>query len=169
MGARSDHWPAGHYEITPYAAEEFPDYFVNPTCRVKVLEVERTFWEKATILHMEYHRPEGSATGRERSSRHYYDLYKLAVGGVTQRALERLDLLGRVVEHKKLFFRSGWAKYDDARAGHLRLMPAEHRSAALRADYERMRDMFFGERPPLEEVLDRLSKLEAEINQMVGI
>src|ERR1051325_4078977 len=30
LGARSDHWPAGDYDIHPYAAEEFPEYFQAP-------------------------------------------------------------------------------------------------------------------------------------------
>jgi hypothetical protein len=57
MGARSDDWPAVDAEITPYAAEVLPDVFSIRTCRVRTLAAERTFWEKATLLHAEYHRP----------------------------------------------------------------------------------------------------------------
>ncbi|MCA1566194.1 MAG: nucleotidyl transferase AbiEii/AbiGii toxin family protein [Acidobacteria bacterium] len=163
MGARADHWPAGEYPVTPYAAEQFPNYFSEPTCHVKVLEAERTFWEKATILHAEYHRPEGRATA-DRISRHYYDLHRLAASQVAGNALKRLDLLDRVVEHKSVFFRSAWARYSEARTGQIRLLPAAERLASLRVDYDKMKDMFFGERPPFDEVLNTLAALEERVN-----
>jgi hypothetical protein len=163
LGARADNWPAGEYGVTPYAAEHFPDYFSEPSCLVTVLEAERTFWEKATILHTEYHRPEGKAAN-ERVSRHYYDLHMLVARGVAEKALGRLDLLDRVVEHKSVFFRSGWARYNEANAGQLHLVPTEARLAALRVDYDKMRDMFFGERPPFDEILATLASLEERVN-----
>src|SRR6266567_4085797 len=47
MGARADHWPSETKPVTPYVAEQFPQSFGQFTCQVKVLAVERTFWEKA--------------------------------------------------------------------------------------------------------------------------
>ena len=49
LGARSDHWPTIEGSVTPYAAEDFPGVFRTPSCRLKVLSAERTFWEKATV------------------------------------------------------------------------------------------------------------------------
>lgn len=163
LGARSDHWPANYQSIKPYAAEEFPTLFEQPSCTVKVLEAERTFWEKATILHAEYYRPEDSATA-DRISRHYYDLHQLATSPIAEKALNRLDLLDRVVRHKSIFFRLGRANYEESRRGNIHLLPSETRLAALRADYSKMRDMFFGEQPTFEEVLETLKSLEATIN-----
>ncbi|MFN0104857.1 MAG: nucleotidyl transferase AbiEii/AbiGii toxin family protein [Bryobacteraceae bacterium] len=68
--------PSSIREIRPYAADAFPGVFVEPLCAVKAIEAERTFWEKATILHEQAHRP---GVPPSRYSRHYYDLYKLAV------------------------------------------------------------------------------------------
>ena len=56
-------------------AEAFPKVFEQRECAVKVIKAERTFWEKATILHHETHRPEGNPQP-PRYSRHYYDLAK---------------------------------------------------------------------------------------------
>lgn len=167
VGARSDHWPADLYPISPYAAEEFPDFFEEPSYRLKVLEAERTFWEKATLLHSEYYRPEDSTTA-ERISRHYYDLHRLALLPIGERALERLDLLDRVVDHKKTFFRLARANYDEARTGSIRLLPHDARLRALRVDYDRMRDMFFGEIPSFDSIVESLTKLEARINTRVS-
>jgi hypothetical protein len=168
IGARSDHWPADMYPISPYAAEEFPDFFEEPSYLLKVLEAERTFWEKATLLHSEYYRPEDSTTA-ERISRHYYDLHCLALLPAGDRALERLDLLDRVVEHKKTFFRLVRANYDEARTGNIRLLPHDARLAALRIDYDKMRDMFFGEIPSFDSIIESLTKLEAKINTKVSL
>ena len=46
--------------IVSYAAEQFPKVFERQECLVRVLKAERTFWEKATILHQEAHRPAGN-------------------------------------------------------------------------------------------------------------
>src|SRR5208282_5237824 len=85
MGARADHWPSETRTITPYVAEEFPQGFKAPGCEVKVLSAERTFWEKATILHAEFHRPAEKAMP-ERFSRHYCDCSELIRKGVGKAA-----------------------------------------------------------------------------------
>lgn len=165
FGGRSDHWPAEDARIVPYVAEEFPDLFAAPECTVKTLSAERTFWEKATILHAEHHRPAGKALG-ERISRHYYDLAMLARSPVRARALEQIELLEAVANHKTHFFRAAWAKYDEARPGSLRLLPSEDLRSALQADYAKMGEMIFGEPPSFDSVLETLAGLEAEINTL---
>jgi len=166
FGARSDHWPYERFAITSYAAEEFPHFFTEPAYEVKVLAAERTFWEKATILHAEYHRPEGNINA-ERISRHYYDMHRLSKTAIADLAIDKLDLLDRVVEHKKIFFRSAWANYDDARSGHIHLVPPESKLALLRGDYAKMRDMFFGDVPAFDEIIQSLGILENRINAAV--
>lgn len=168
FGARADHWPAERFQITSYAAEDFPQYFKEPSCTLKVLAAERTFWEKATLLHSEYRRAEEKATA-DRISRHYYDLYELSKSGFAEQAIAQLDLLNHVVEHKKIFFSRASDDYDEALKGNLKLVPVEGRLEALRRDYEKMqRDrMFFGKVPTFEEILDSLKFLEARINKGV--
>jgi hypothetical protein len=163
MGARADHWPCKTKSITPYVAEQFPQGFQEPSCAVKVLSAERTFWEKATILHAEFHRPLDKAMPA-RFSRHYYDLYELIGAGVAKDAEARPDLLLRVVEHKTLFFKSGWAKYGEAAKGQLRLAPPEFRIKALRDDYAKMQQMFFEEPPELDDIMAELKDLEIAFN-----
>lgn len=164
MGARSDDWPAQERTIRPYAAEVFPDVFEVPSCQVHVLDARRTFWEKATLLHAEYHRPEDKSASKG-LSRHYYDLYQLSLRDIGQEALEDLDLLARVVTHKRLFFSSAWAHYETAVPGGIHLVPFEARMDSLRADYALMREMIFGDAPAWEDIMAGLQKLEARINQ----
>jgi hypothetical protein len=164
MGARADHWPCEARSVTAYVAEEFPHAFQEPTCAVKVLSVERTFWEKATILHAEYHRPADKAMP-ERFSRHYCDFSEMIRRGVGKSAVAKLELLARVAQHKSLFFKTSWAHYGEAVKGSLRVAPPEHRLKLLREDYARMQQMFFGEPPGFDDILALLRQWESEFNQ----
>jgi hypothetical protein len=164
MGARSDHWPSDQVRIAPYVAEQFPAAFGTTDFIVKVLAAERTFWEKATLLHAEYHRPPDKGIPL-RLSRHYYDTARLILSGIGEKAVSRPGLLQRVVEHKKVFFPSGWAHYDEAIRGSLRLTPHPARIRQLEEDYDKMREMFFAERPAFAEVLQILEEWETHFNQ----
>ena len=164
MGARADHWPCELHTVTPYVAEEFPQGFREPSGAVKVLSAERTFWEKATILHAEFHRPANKAMP-EQFSRHYCDFYEMIRRGVAERATARLELLARVAEHKSLFFRTSWAQYGEADKGTLRVAPPEHRLKALREDYAKMQQMFFGEPPVFDGIIALLQQWESQFNQ----
>jgi hypothetical protein len=165
MGARADHWPCETRTVTPYVAEQFPKGFQKAHGTVKVLSAERTFWEKATILHAEYHRPADKAAP-ERLSRHYCDFYELVRKGVAVSATAQLDLLGRVAQHKSLFFKSSWARYEDAKKGALRISPPESRVAALQEDYAKMEEMFFGKPPGFDEMMALLKRWESEFNRL---
>ena len=126
---------------------------------------ERTFWEKATILHHEANRPEHMEIP-QRYSRHYYDLYRMAMSPVKDIAFSRLDLLKKVVDFKMKFYPRGWAKYPEAVPGTLKLFPSEHRLAALETDYESMKDMLYGDVPLFSSVIAAIRELEKEINTL---
>jgi hypothetical protein len=164
MGARSDHWPSDQIRIAPYVAEQFPVAFATTDFVVKVLVAERTFWEKATLLHAEYHRPPDKEVPL-RLSRHYYDTARLILSGIGEKAADHPELLQRVVQHKKVFFPSGWAHYDEAMRGSLQVTPHPGRIRQLEEDYDKMREMFFTERPVFAEVLRILEEWETHFNQ----
>lgn len=164
MGARSDDWPAVDAELKPYAAEVFPEVFSLPSAKVRTLAAARTFWEKATLLHAECHRPPEKAD-RERHARHYYDLARLATQPIGDKALASLNLLERVIAHKSFFFASSWAYYETARPGTFRLLPAENdRLDSLRRDYDAMQSMIFGTAPSWDKIVHNLRALEERIN-----
>ncbi|OAI50784.1 hypothetical protein AYO37_00765, partial [Opitutia bacterium SCGC AG-212-L18] len=168
MGARSDDWPVMDGVVTSYIEETFEHLFDPMVVHIKTLSAERTFWEKATILHAEYHRPEDKSTS-SRVSRHYYDLYQMHTKGVSENAIKKLDLLARVMRHKSIYFRSGWAKYEEAVPGSLRLAPRNERIADLKQDYEKMQKMFFRDPPSFEVIMGSLQEMEDIINQQVSV
>lgn len=158
--------PNACYEITSYAAEAFPDLFEIPQCSVNAIKAERTFWEKATILHHEAHRP-GTTSVPVRYSRHYYDLYLMAEeDSLKAAALGDLDLLRSVVEFKKKFYPRGWVNYDQAKPGTFKLIPRDRVLDVLRKDYDAMQEMIFGRRPSFDEIVAGLANLENEINAL---
>jgi hypothetical protein len=57
IGPLASWLPFEERAISCYAAEAFPKVFERRECPVRVIKAERTFWEKATILHQEAHRP----------------------------------------------------------------------------------------------------------------
>jgi hypothetical protein len=165
FGARGDPWPTEVRVIRPYAAEDYPGFFNEPGVAVTVLALAPTFWEKATALHAEAHRPAGSATPLN-FSRHYYDLAMILETAEGQAAARDFDLLATVANHKATFFRSAWASYDTARPGTLRLLPSDARVEDLRADYRAMRPMMFDDRPPaFNDILEKLERLQEAVNR----
>lgn len=150
--------------ISCYAAEEFPGVFERNECSVKVIKAERTFWEKATILHQEAYRPEDKPQP-PRYSRHYYDMAKMAGAPIKDTALADMALLANVVEFKQRFYPRGWAQYELARPGSLRLVPEGHVLAAVEADYRAMTNMIFGDMPGFDEIMVVLQRLQDEINR----
>ncbi len=163
FGARGVHLPAEQVSISPYLHQAFPDLLQTGDVRVKVLGVERTFWEKATILHMLYHQDAAKSLA-DRMSRHYYDMAQLIEHEAKARALARLDLLEQVAHHKSVFFKAAWANYGDAKPGSLRLTPNADLTAALRRDYAGMQEMIFGDAPGFDDLLKIIEAFEAEIN-----
>ena len=159
--------PAAYHGIRPYAADFYPQLFRHPETQVYTVEPERTFWEKATILHREAMRTPERGPMPSRYSRHYYDLWCMIQAGTKDAALGKIGLLDEVVAFKRKFYRCSWARYELATRKEIRLMPPEHALAALRNDYAHMQSMIFGPKPPFEEILTSIQALEKEVRTIL--
>ena len=162
FGARADHWPVEIVTIAPYIANISGESIIEGTS-VRVLAAERTFWEKATILHMIYHY-QSEKNVPPRMSRHYYDIYAMVDSPIYKKALESISLLKQVAEHKSLFFKATWAHYDTAKPGTLRLVPRDNQMSQLKNDFRQMQQMFFEEPPSFEQIIEKLRIVEEQIN-----
>ncbi len=163
LGALTDQQPTGNHVIQPMLAEALGLVFEDFHVPVVALELERTFWEKATILHAEYHRPAAQPL-RDRLARHYTDMAALWQHPSRVQAMARLDLLQAVVRHKAKFFASAWASYATAAPGSFHLVPPEHRHGELARDLEAMQPMFLSKSPSFSELIRQLSEAEIELN-----
>jgi hypothetical protein len=168
LGARSDDWPSESRGVTPYVAEVLPEAVPDATFPVSALVAERTFWEKAMLLHEETFRPKDKPR-KERMARHYYDVWCLITRGVAERAAADRALFERVAAHREIFFRLGWVDYGTLRPGSLRLTPPSDHRAAWEQDYNEMAEaMFYGSRPEFGEILRVVGEFEHRFNAAVG-
>jgi Nucleotidyl transferase AbiEii toxin, Type IV TA system len=163
FGALTRQQPTNEYSIAPMLAATLGASYDDFTSPVVALEITRTFWEKATILHAEYFRPSEKPL-REHFARHYADFAALWRHDARAQCLLRLDLLEDVVRHKSHFFASAWASYDTARLGSFHLVPPEHRHAALARDYAAMQPMFLRDQPSFEALFAELKRAEDVLN-----
>ena len=164
LGARSDDWPHSECPIQPYLAERFPQLMPEGPFSVRVLAAERTFWEKACLLHEETFRP-ADKPRKLRMARHYYDLWCLLRAGVGERALVDTALFQRVAEHREIFFRYAWVDYSTHKPGTFRLTPPIDHLANWRSDYQAMLGpMFFGDVPDFDEIMQTVGKFEKSFN-----
>ena len=164
FGTLTDQQPTGRYPIHPIIADAYPALFSDWQCEVVALELERTFWEKATILHAEYHRPQNSPTP-DRYARHYFDLARLLTHPDASLFLSDQAQCARVVDWKSRVFARGWARYDLAKQGSFRLVPPEGRRPDLARDYATMRPMFMTDPPPFDALIQALGGAENAINK----
>lgn len=165
FGARGDNNPCESKVISSYTQQLLPELFENPSIiKVTSLTARRTFWEKVTLLHAEYHRnPTQPLPGR--IFRHYYDIVMLDQKNLTQEALNDPALLYDVVKNKTIYFPSKWANYGEAKIGSMRLYPNEIFIESLKRDSENMIDMFFGDPPNFNKVMSEIKRIEAIINK----
>ena len=134
--------------------------------KVRVLSPLRTFWEKATLIHVECHRGRLSESP-DRLSRHWYDLYKLYTSKFGANALNATDIFNDVLLVKKAFYNSSYANYNDCNIGKLKLIPDLIGLNGLQSDYQKMLDagFFFKVPPSFAEIINSLRQLEQKINQ----
>jgi hypothetical protein len=75
--------------------------------------------------------------------------------GIAAKAVASPGLFERVATHREIFFNWSWMDDSTLRPGHLRIVPPADQVQAWRLDYESMRrEMFFGDVPGFDEIMD---------------
>lgn len=165
FGGRNIIDPNAMHTIQPDIAELVPNVTFPPAEGVVVLAPERTFWEKVTLIHAQCNRD--IAEGRDRVSRHWYDLAMLAQHEVGKRAMQDIELLSNVIDLKNVFYRSASTHYERCLGGSLNLLPDKANRVVLERDYRSMQEagMLNGHAYSMEQILDELLVLQNQINQ----
>ena len=168
FGARSTGSPREQRPVECDAAPYLPEVAL-PTARPFVMLAERTFWEKATAVHV-FCRQQRSRG--ERLSRHWHDLVRLDDAGFAERALADRTLALSVARHKAMFFREkdaagDWIDYEAAVSGDLQLVPEGSFYEALTDDYERMLSdgMLLDDEDRFEDMMERCGDIQARANR----
>ena len=165
IGPLAEWVPSHSVMITSTAAEQFPRAFSQPDTAVPTVDVERTFWEKVTILHKTASSYDQKGIP-PRYARHYYDLYQMSCSSVKDESFSRKELLEQDVKFKLKFYYSKNASYETAHIGTVRLVPDEAAIKDLKIDYDHMKEMIYGDKPTFDEIMNSLTMLEEEINDL---
>ncbi|MBQ6817671.1 MAG: nucleotidyl transferase AbiEii/AbiGii toxin family protein [Bacilli bacterium] len=155
--------PASLKEINPYIKNIIPTLPINGT-KVRTVTLERTFWEKITILHREANRPESKKIPK-RYARHYYDVYKIFTSSYFDYVLSKKDILLEVTLFKIKFYNDSWANYNEILNNNIKILPENYRYNELKIDYNSMKEMFEGDAPHFNDMILVLKKLEDIINK----
>lgn len=168
FGARSTGEPHRAYPVVCDVAEHLPDLNF-PSARPQTLAAERTFWEKATAIHVYCHA--GRFRGDAGFARHWYDLSQLGTVGIAESAISDREVARAVAMHKSFFFREKDSSgsvidYNMAIHGHLRLVPRREALTSLEDDYGRMAEagLFLDEPEPFLRIIDVCGDIEQRAN-----
>jgi hypothetical protein len=164
FGARSTGEPselrAIHCDVAAYLPNvEFP------TATPQVMRAERTFWEKATAIHVFC--AQGEFRGGDRFARHWHDITRLDSAGIVDAAIADYALADAVAHHKSVFFaekdtRGKIIDYHAAVTGGLLLVPGDGALSKLRIDYQHMIDdgLFLDDAESFETLLERCRDIQ---------
>lgn len=166
FGARSTGEP---WEILPVACDAAAHLtqLLFPSATPRVMRIERTFWEKATAVHV--YCIQGRFRGADRFARHWHDIARLGETGHAARALADMQVARAVARHKSFFFpeRDADGKaidYEAAITGGLRLVPEGAARELLAEDYRRMVEdgLLLDEAESFDALLQRCEDIEKE-------
>lgn len=87
---------------------------------------------------------------------------------IKEESFSQLELLNSVIQFKKKFYASNWAKYDEIMEGRIKLIPSKEGVEIFSKDYDSMKNMIFGEKIPFEKIISELKKYEESLNEKIS-
>lgn len=140
-----------------------------PEAKLQVMRAERTFWEKATAIHVFC--AQGVFRGGDRFARHWHDVTRLDAAGLADSAIADTALAKAVADHKSIFFAEKGPDgepidYHAAVSGGLRLVPEDGALVTLAADYQHMVDdgLFLDEVESFDALLRQCQAVQRKAN-----
>lgn len=162
---RGDLQPSQKSSVMPFVAEEFPDIFREKSAVIAVLDCERTFWEKITLLHAENHRPDLTKL-KPRMSRHWSDVAVMSTADRFKDDKLSTQMLQEVIRFKQIYFAASWAHYKTALPGTFHILPNNKLAKVLQDDYAQMKEMFPVASLSFDEILKKLETLQTRLNSL---
>lgn len=140
-----------------------------PEATPQVMRAERSFWEKATAIHVFC--AQGVFQGGDRFARHWHDVTRLDAAGFADSAIADTALAKAVADHKSIFFAEKSLDgepidYHAAVSGGLRLVPDDGALARLATDYQHMVDdgLFLDEVESFDALLRQCEAIQQKAN-----
>jgi len=140
-----------------------------PTATPQVVRPERTFWEKATAIHVFC--AQGEFRAGDRFAPHWQDVSRLDAAGFAANAIADQALARAVADHKSMFFaekntHGDAIDYHAAVAGTLQLVPDAGALTKLATDYQQIVDdgLFLDDAEPFEALMERCRAIQKDTN-----
>lgn len=160
IGARSLVEPSENIQLRSILADYYPkanyadDYFTVPT-----VIPQRTFLEKAFLLHEEFQKPPEKIRV-DRMTRHIYDLEKMMDTDFAESALNNKDLYNIIVQHRRTLTAMKEVDYSTHVPEKINFVPPIFILDSWRRDYEIMQSgMIYGQSLPFGQLIERIKEL----------
>ena len=163
IGPLAEWLPSHITTIIHFSANKYPTLLGQEDTETLTIDVERTFWEKITILHKIANFPTDNPLPSHYAIR-LYDVYSMENSWVKEKAFERKKLLEKYIPFKQKFYYIKSAHYETATLKTVSLVPSKATIPALSRDYEAMNNMIYGDTPDFGVILAYLGTLEQEIH-----
>jgi len=159
VGARSLMEPAVFQKLHCFVTETFPQFVLPLDIKVNTVFPQKTFLEKAFLLHEIF---SGNASmAAERKSRHLYDLEMMMDTEYGVQAIADKTLWEEIRHHRELFTSVSGVDYSFDIRQNIQLVPPQKVLSEWKADYEQMQfSMLHGSSLSFEELMDRMSVLQ---------
>lgn len=169
IGARSLIEPTVSTEVKSIVSECLTDVetaVVNP--RIATAVIEKTFLEKAFLLHELFSTNAGYQANRK--SRHMYDLERMMDEPFAIKAITDDELWNTISHHRQIFTSMKDVDYTPDIRKRIVLIPPTEFMDEWRRDYEAMRGaMIFGDSLPFDKLIDRIKVLQERFrNSFIG-
>jgi hypothetical protein len=133
---------------------------------VRSILPQRTFWEKAFLLHELFQRPVVKIDIR-RMSRHWYDLHRLFQAGFAAKAMTDKKLFDTIRVHRGVFTKVPGVDYDSLKANSFNLFPPGELKAGWEKDYGSMRESYiYKDAPTIEVLMDEMSTINNDFKNL---
>ncbi|HQQ97539.1 MAG TPA: nucleotidyl transferase AbiEii/AbiGii toxin family protein [Cyclobacteriaceae bacterium] len=163
IGVRALMEPSEERAVSSYIAQE-----LKPTEVVSINTVspERTFWEKAMLLHEEFQQSIDKMN-IQRMSRHWYDLDRLRDSGYGTSAMRDQELFNAIRKHRKVFTKVAGIDYDNLSPKNINIFPPDAKEKDWSSDYDQMRESYIYLNPPtIEDLKSSLVALTEEFKNL---
>ncbi|MDR2917370.1 MAG: nucleotidyl transferase AbiEii/AbiGii toxin family protein, partial [Tannerella sp.] len=127
---------------------------------------QRTFLEKAFLLHEEFQKPMDKIRV-DRMTRHIYDLEKMMDTDFAKEALNDTDLYNAIVEHRRTLTAMKEVDYSTHAPETINFVPPASIIDAWKKDYEIMQEyMIYGKSLPFDKLIERIKELNERFRKI---
>ena len=167
IGARSLIEPSKDVQLRSILANTFPDaVFADDYFSIPTVVPQRTFLEKAFLLHEEFQKP-AEKIRVNRMSRHIYDLEKMMDTDFAIDALNDRELYNTIVAHRSTLTKMKEVDYTTHTPDKINFVPPLNVIDLWKADYESMqKNMIYGKSLPFDELMDRIKELNERFRKI---